>query len=108
MRIRWQRLVTHPSTCHCATCGKRFVGGKRVRHLFNDGGLDLGPICPGCFALPPRQLREQIRRYAYLIHLNRLRHPGSKEHARHLEQVAKERSIRYPGLWGWLRQWGQH
>ncbi|MGY2765449.1 hypothetical protein [Thermostichus sp. MS-CIW-26] len=105
MRIRWQRLASQPSTCYCAACGKRFAGGKRVRHLFNDKGLDLGPLCPACFALPPEQLREQIRRYAYLIRLNRLRDPGIQDHAHHLEQAAQERSIRYPGLWGWLRQW---
>ncbi|WP_457388327.1 hypothetical protein [Thermostichus sp. OS-CIW-31] len=34
-----------------------------------------------------------------------LRDPGSQDHAHHLEQAAQERSIRYPGLWGWLRQW---
>ncbi|MGY2881785.1 hypothetical protein [Thermostichus sp. OS-CIW-28] len=105
MRIRWQRLANQPSACYCAACGKRFAGGKRVRCLFNDRGLNLGPICPECFALPPVQLREQIHRYAYLMRLNRLRDPGSQDHAHHLEQAAQERSIRYPGLWGWLRQW---
>jgi len=104
MRIRWQRLANRPLTCYCAACGKRFVGGKRVRHLCNDAGVDLGPICPECLALSPGQLREQMRRYAYLIRLNRLRHPGAQDHAHHLEQAAKERSIRYPGLWGWLWQ----
>jgi len=107
MRIRWQRLATSPLTCYCAACGRRFEGEKRVRHLFNDAGVDLGPLCPACFALPPAQLREQMRRHAYLLHLNRVRHPGSKEHARRLEQAAREPSIRYPGLWGWLRQWQQ-
>ncbi|MCJ2541385.1 hypothetical protein [Thermostichus vulcanus] len=105
MNIRWRRLATPTAPCHCATCGQRFPGKRRVPHLFSDAQLDLGPLCPQCFAASPVQLRERMRRYAYLIHLNRLRHPGSPDHARHLEQLACERSIRYPGPLGWLRHW---
>lgn len=78
MRIRWQRLANQPSACYCAACGKRFAGGKRVRCLFNDRGLNLGPLCPACFALPPVQLREQIHRYAYLMRLNVCGIPAAK------------------------------
>lgn len=105
MNIRWQGLATPTALCHCATCGQRFLAKKRIPHLFNDARLDLGPLCPQCFAASPAQLRERMLRYAYLIRLNRLRHPGSQDHARHLEQSAREPSIRYPGLFSWLRYW---
>ncbi|MEN9203245.1 MAG: hypothetical protein Q6K80_04975 [Thermostichus sp. DG_1_6_bins_120] len=105
MNIRWQRLHPPTALCHCATCGQRFQAKKQVPHLFNDAYLDLGPLCPQCFAASPAQLRERMLRYAYLIRLNRLRHPGSQDHARHLEQSAREPFIHYPGLLGWLRYW---
>ncbi|MFS8860043.1 hypothetical protein NW841_00300 [Synechococcus sp. H60.3] len=70
--------------CYCAACGRWFEGKKRVRHLFNDAGVVLGPLCPACFALPPAQLPEPRA------------DPGSKEHGYRLEQVAREPSIRHP------------
>ncbi len=92
----------------CATCGQGFMAGQRGHHVITSTGIDLGPICRVCFRSKPEQLRERIRRQAYLLRTQPRQvawvWDGSQtpyrrdEYARLLDGLAKDQRIRYPLL----------
>lgn len=92
----------------CATCGQGFVARRRGHHGITRTGIDLGPICKTCFRSQPDQLRERIRRQAYLLRTQPRQvawvWDGSQtpyrrdEYARLLDDLAKEKRIHYPLL----------
>ncbi|MDX2271488.1 MAG: hypothetical protein NW237_05995 [Cyanobacteriota bacterium] len=96
---------------YCATCGRLLTSQRCHYHLLNDQGIDLGAICNLCRTAEPSQLRQRIRRYAYLLRLN-LSQSGlppdlPPSYPQQLDNLLKEKHIHYPGLWGWWRSWRQ-
>ena len=92
----------------CATCGAGFAPQRRGHHVITRAGIDLGPICRICFRAHPKQLRERIRRQAYLLRMQPQQvawiWDGSQtpyrrdEYARILDALAKDQRIQYPLL----------
>ncbi len=92
----------------CATCGSGFVPRRRGHHVISQTGIDLGPICNTCLRAKPNQLRQRIRRQAYLLRMQPQQvawiWDGSQtpyrrdEYARILDGLAKDQRIQYPLL----------
>lgn len=114
------RIVSRPVSSGrrlvCATCGQGFVSGRREYGVISQTGKDLGPMCATCFKAKPPQLRDRIRRQAYLLRLQPQQiawvwdgeqTPHRREEfARLLDGLAKEKQIYLP-WWARLVRWWQ-